>query len=262
MADAKKVIIGQRMDRFPGATWNALVEGELKRRGNTTPGGGPTATQFSPAIIQIIWDEDSELTPGAAVALREAMIDPADDASAPYNGIVFHAETPADGDVDSPRIAIATSPILAQYGVGSAVMPNCVWAKVDVVDEADTHAGAVSGQLSLESGTTGQYPIVWKKATGTGDQWAVVAMGAGGDGVALICKAEATSDAADGVYSASITKIYQGGGVEIDDVVSVNDDHDWGIVDTVTVKIILPAGGNPFADNFDTMQADCIPPEV
>ena len=175
MGNPKKITIGQRLPQFPGGTFNALIEGELRdrQRRNAPPPPAVNSARSS-VIVRLKWEGESQLKAGNVVKLGEALFDPTDDDSAPFTGLQFKCSEPADSDTDA-HVAITPAPIEAG-GVGFGAIPQAVWAKVDVGDEDHAFATVVEGTI-LESAGSGRFPIIWKPA-GTGEKWAVVALSA------------------------------------------------------------------------------------
>jgi hypothetical protein len=174
MTQPKKIPIGQKRSRFPGGTLNALVEDFYQRRGRTAR---PNLTRpneaISPSIVRLWWEGEDPIGVGSEVKLGEVLVKPENDPSAPFQGLQFRCSAPASDDEGGSVYAITTAPGPANSIVWG-LMPSATWAKVDVQDEADTHASHGDGLL-LTTGTSG-YPIVWKE-DGTGEKWAVILIG-------------------------------------------------------------------------------------
>ena len=192
MSELKTIRVGDRVTQYPALTHNALIAGELARRGSPLAiDDTRQPKQKSPVIARLVWSGEEPLEPGRVVKIVDALFDPGTDEWAPFHGLSFNVAAFEDGDSNEPY-AITMGPIAAALfddadppnpttkGVGYGVLPECYWAKVDIGDAADTHATLPTTGTLLTSGASG-LKIIWKES-GTGEKWAVVLIGAGGGG--------------------------------------------------------------------------------
>lgn len=128
----------------------------------------------SPVIVQLVWDGETALEPGATVELGAAVFDPTTSDSAPFSGLIFNC-TAFSGAAELSDYAITMGPISSGGGVGYGIMPEAYWAKVDVTDEAHTNAIIDAAGTLLASAESGGLRIVWKPS-GTGEKWCVVSL--------------------------------------------------------------------------------------
>jgi len=258
MSELKRIQVGETLQGFPANTWNQLCDAHDRQRVHREPRG---LSAGSPGVSPRIANMGGAIDVGFGILFAcEPINTPAERPSAPYEGLHLCGEHPTQPLIDDGASwVILQEPAPANRAVPFVAVGQS-WVQIDVQDEADTTAGPVAGETDHLKSGEGEAVIEWKEP-GIGLKWARVRLGGGGEEakVAVLCKGKATSDAVNGSYFAEITKIYQGSGFEIKDIVTCNDDHDWNIVTGVKVKIILAADDEPFTDNFDTLQADCIP---
>lgn len=200
-----KIDVGEVVRRFPANTWNALIEGELARRNEPGRPNLPSDSgERSSTVVSLAYEGDTDLEPGSVVILGDAVIDPSDDASEPFNDIrlkcdLADSETETTGD-----IAIVFGPLDAQTGsymsMGSGVVQGMTWAKVNVTDEDHTTAGPADGEPLLQSGVANRTPIIWKQA-GTGEVWALVLLGGGSSGTIAVQVTGEIDAATNGYHS-------------------------------------------------------------
>lgn len=189
----KKLHIGQPVARLPAGTINALVEGEYRDRQRHAP--PPTPPSESEALVLSLPAVNKTGGPleerRPIVRLTDPVETPADLADAAQvvlRGLAFECDKP---DAETlGRFAVLQSPV-AEDAMGEAVVAGLTWAKVDVQAESDTHAEAVEDDVEkLRSGSSGAR-IVWKQE-GTGEKWAVVLLGGGGESEIVCGRLEAT----------------------------------------------------------------------
>ena len=183
MADLNKLFTGQSIKKFPGRTFNTLVAGEIRDRGLASNAQQVVAsTDKSTVLVRLAWDGEEALGIGHVVKLGDVIIEPSDEEGAPFAGLQFKCSAFEEGD-SKDKYALTIGPIEAasdgKLSIGYGVMPNAWWAKVDVADEADTTCTPGAPGTLLESGS-GSIKILWKES-GTGEKWAVVFLGGGGN---------------------------------------------------------------------------------
>lgn len=196
MSELKTIRVGDRVTQYPALTHNALIAGELARRGSPLAiDDTRQPKQKSPVIARLVWSGDEPLEPGRVVKIVDALFDPGTDEWAPFHGLSFNVAAFESGDSGEPY-AITMGPIAAALfdhadppspvtkGVGYGVLPECYWAKVNVSDVAHTHAKLPTTGTLLASGMSG-LKIIWKESS-TGEKWAVVLIGAGGGSTATM----------------------------------------------------------------------------
>lgn len=179
MSGLKRLQPGEYSAGIPGKTWNALVDGEERRRASGPPNsrgpqGGDYGDPASPARVLIKNDSGSEVPSGGVLKLTGVAQEPADFPGCEYTGPIFTGETPEADDHDQ-HIAILTEPVSPGF-FGWGIIPNSWWANVNVSDEAHTFAKAKASVDELESDASTGFPIIWKESgTGAG-KWAVVSL--------------------------------------------------------------------------------------
>jgi hypothetical protein len=171
------------------ATWNALIDGARAARAGRAPGqvAPPATAAVYPSLTCLVqYDAASTETLDAhsVVTLGESLVDLSGTDGDPH-GVnrrpAFVLGTPTGaGDL----VAVTLEPIQGQ-AIGRAVVSGLAVALVDVSDVDHTRAVPIAGNTDkFESGDSGGYPIVYRE-TGTGEQWAVVLLGAPGGGAAV-----------------------------------------------------------------------------
>lgn len=179
MSNLKRLQPGEYSDGIPGKTWNALVDGEERRRASGPPNsrgpqGGDYGEGASPARVLIKNDSESEVPTGGVLKLTGVAQEPEDFPGCEFSGPIFTGETPEDDNPDQ-HIAILTEPVSPGF-FGWGIIPNSWWAKVNVSDADHTFAKAKASVDELESDASTGFPIIWKESgTGAG-KWAVVSL--------------------------------------------------------------------------------------
>ena len=174
MSELKPIRIGTRVTEYPALTHNALIEGEVKRRGTLLAiDDTRKPKQKLPVVARLIWSGEDAVAPGSALKLGDAVFDPGSDDSAPFRALAFFVDEFVGGDLTQPY-AITMGPIDAGDGtpaVGYGIIPEAWWAQVSISDALHTHATQAVGTV-LASSNDG-YRILWKES-GTGTKWAIV----------------------------------------------------------------------------------------
>lgn len=181
-----KYVEGQRIREIHARTHNTLVDAELERRVGTPKPQKTPRGSMSPLTVELAWEEEVELPPGSAVAIYAPLYEPADDASAPFDGVRFFARTATTEDIESGHFAITDGPIPAavgaKYAIGTGHIPAARWAQVDVANPAHTFAEPEENETILASGESGRFPILWMPAAASGVVWCVVLLASSGSG--------------------------------------------------------------------------------
>ena len=182
MSELKPIRIGDRVTKFPALTHNALIAGEQKRRNELEQIDDlRKPKQKLPCVVRIAWSGASDLPPGSAVKLGNVLFEPGTDVWAPYEGLAFYADEFSTGQTGEPY-AVTLDQIAAKagstYQIGSAVIPQAYWCKVDVSDAGHGYAKRPDTGTVMVSSVAGD-KVLWKEA-GTGEKWAVVEV-RGGD---------------------------------------------------------------------------------
>jgi hypothetical protein len=130
---------------------------------------------MSRATIRVKNTSGADLERFSAAAILGVLIDPGDNAEAFAATPGFTVAMPVAEDVGTGRIVITAEPIIAG-GIGRAYASGVCIAKIDVTDEAHTHADVADDETMLASSTSGPLSILWKEA-GTGVVFALVRFG-------------------------------------------------------------------------------------
>lgn len=175
MSEPKK-IISQTLKQFPGGTWNALVEGELRDRVPKKQLQQPAPFALpSTVLVQLIWLGSTSVPPGSVVVLTDPPREYGDDPSVPFSTLQFKCIAPTTATLDSP-FAITTTPLDVLTGkksMGWGYIPNACWAQVSINDAGDESLELANASTRLQSSSGGRVPIIWKPS-GTGVKWCIV----------------------------------------------------------------------------------------
>ena len=186
----------------------------------------------------VIWvrnNTGAALAQFSAVALGTPIIVPGDNESEFKQRVTFEAGTPAAGDRGEIAIVIERIPA---GKIGRAVKDGVVQCKVNVLNANDEYADLTPGQVYLTSTRGyGEARVLWK-ASGTGQQWAVVQLG---HRVGAVAWSKIVADGADPVlYQADGSTWTQDDGYPV--YAAVNPCSPDGInpVTSVTLYVRLP----------------------
>lgn len=181
-----KYVEGQKIREIHARTHNLLVDAEQERRVAAPQVQRQPRGAMSPLVVELAWEEETDLEPGSVVAIYAPLYEPADRASAPFEGVRFFARAATLEDIESGHFAITDGPIRAasgtNYSLGTGHIPAARWAQVDVADDAHTFAEPEENETILASGETGRFPILWMPAEASGVEWCVVLLAAVGTG--------------------------------------------------------------------------------
>lgn len=164
-----------------GETFNEISNGINWVNENQAKLNGPDAfnKSFQNGEIRIKYTDSDTLSIFSAVALIDLAIKPKDN-NFVYNIPTLQA-TKVTTDNEKKPFAICVEPAQKDK-LTKAVLTGVVPAKVSIKDSTHEFAKpTVGGNGTLESCATGTARIVWK-ASGTGEQWCVLQLGAGGAG--------------------------------------------------------------------------------
>jgi hypothetical protein len=174
MAGLRHVQSGQPM-RIPAADWNRVIDATRAHyEALGTPRPVPSMVT-SKATIRVKNTSGDDLERFSAAAISGVLIDPADNAEAFAATPGFTVATPVVEDVGTGRIVITAEPVVAG-SIGRAYASGVCIAKIDVTDEAHTHADVADGTTTITSTFAGPLTILWKE-TGTGVVFALVRFG-------------------------------------------------------------------------------------
>lgn len=183
--DYAKVNSGDSLT-IPASTWNGLMdllaEGRGGGRGSRTP-VAPNA-QLNTGTVLVCNQSGAPIERFDAIAIDAPVVTPAGNADEFQRRIVLRAITPTKDHVGRWGISQASIPA---GGWGIAVVSGISIAWVHLANIAHTHVEAADGPV-LSSAEAGTAQILWVDggvgtATSTGEQWAIVRIGAaGGDG--------------------------------------------------------------------------------
>lgn len=175
MGEMRKFRVGDTLEGIPVDTLNAHTDAVLAQR--TRIGTLPDERkpkQKSPVVVQVVWSTGSDLPAGSCVKLGDAVFDPDTTTGAEFSGITFYVEEFGATDIGSPY-AVTLGPLTDGSGTptaGMAFIPNCTWAKVNVIDSYHKYAQPTPSDHLFQSGWAG-LRILWKQS-GTGEKWAIV----------------------------------------------------------------------------------------
>lgn len=180
MGEMRKFRPGDILDGVPVQTINAHTDFVLQQRAKLSPSTDERKPkQKSPVVARLVWSGASEIPAGSVVLLDLSAFDPASVSGAEFDAITFYVTDFGKVDLTSPY-AVTLGPIPAGDGtsqVGMGVLPNACWARVNVIDNYHPYAQPTADGHTFKSGWAG-LRILWK-ATGTGEQWALVQLARG-----------------------------------------------------------------------------------
>lgn len=165
---------GSRLQEFPAGTTNWLIENVkllLAERGGRSSNG---LSAFHQVLMKNEHTEPIN-SPFGVLALDGPINNPADFEFEPYNGIKLRGIAP---EAEEDRFAVLQCSI-DQGEVTPAIISGPTWARVNVIDEADTVCGPIADDTSKLKSGIGNTPIIWKE-DGTGEKWAMVLLGGTG----------------------------------------------------------------------------------
>ncbi len=203
------------LDRSPGMSGdssserfnaiNQVARTVLGSRGKT--GLNVTGSQTNYAIINIKNETGEQVPSGGVLGLGDFNISPGSNLSSFKEGPSIIGELPTEAD-HTGRFAIAIEPIGVEK-IGKAAVAGAVICKIDMQSEDDQFADVFDEDVTkLKSGSSGLARII-SVESGTGEKWALIAFGGGGD-----------CDCPDHIYVVAFTNAATSGGFEL--VVHVN----------------------------------------
>lgn len=204
----KRFASGQRVKRFPGSLLNDMQD-RIDRLERLLTGHDlrrpPTADRpWLPVFIKnntgidliersIVGVDVSALTPPDIVPAEGS--DPEENTAdaGVLKGIPVEVVKP-NADTHKNKVVVTLGPI-KQDACGWGVMIGLMWARVDVTDNAHKFAAIETDDTQYLKSAASGMPIVDRKLSGTGKQWAIVLLGGGGgrDGASgtFICHLDA-----------------------------------------------------------------------
>jgi len=226
---------GQPLGMAAGV-YNAMVDAARAHRQAGMMVGGPAARTM--ADHDAIWvrnNTGSALAQFSAVAIGTPIIVPGDNESEFKQRVTFEAGTPAAGDRGEIAVVIERIPA---GKIGRAVKDGVVQCKVNVLNANDQYADLTPGQVYLTSTRGyGEVRMLWK-ASGTGQQWAVVQLG---HRVGAVAWGKIVADGADPVlYQADGTAWTQSDGYPVYAAVNPCSADGLNPVTSVTLYVRLP----------------------
>lgn len=172
---------GQPLPGIPARAWNLFLEsGADFARKRKTYKSGEAGTPDDANVIYLRNDSGEAVPRFGVLALFEPAILPSENLAAFQDQTPMTGDTPAAPD-DLGRFAVLLEPIRAD-GFGLALVSGVVTVLVDAGDGSNFADVADGVTDSLIANGGGAARILWR-AAGTGKQWAVVLLGAGGDGI-------------------------------------------------------------------------------
>ena len=168
-------------DKFncPAGTWNKFIDAALyvqQQQDNMQPAG--TVRDTKPGVVLVNNQTGSALEQFAIVSLGTSFYLPTNGEQKFRNNTpVFTASALSDANKSKP-FAITQAP-LKDGRCGLATVSGIIPAKVTVSDAS--HEYAALAATGLVSASSGLVRILWK-ASGTGEQWAIVQLGAASAG--------------------------------------------------------------------------------
>lgn len=146
---------------------NAIIDAANYRAQSDRRNGDKVANVRQNVRVQLKNSTGSDLTALQPAAIKGALFT---NSRIARKTITLELESPTDS---SANIAICETPIKnGQFGWG--YISGIAHVKVDVTDEAHTHADLKTGDTTqLKSATSGDARIIWKES-GTGTKWTVI----------------------------------------------------------------------------------------
>ncbi len=187
----RKVKPGQDLE-IPAMTWNGLMDTARQVRQQNAGTRVPQGLHAYNATVVTVKNVSGEpIRQYRAVRLGDPIIFPSDNEEEFKQRVTFKADVP-EGNEEG-RWAVLLEPLAAGVGegdedngaIGRAVVIGVVVCRIDLIATGDTHVDVVAGETIPESSTSGPAQILWVAggpgtATATGEQWALIKLGAGG----------------------------------------------------------------------------------
>jgi hypothetical protein len=156
-----------------------MIDAALAEQQRAT--GTAASTNVQPRLVstgKARNNDASALDRFAAVALRDPIITVADNLVEFQRQPTFEAYVAEAADVAlAPnRVGVLLVPLAADK-IGAVCLDGVVPCRVDMIDAAHQWADLTSGQTYLTSSTKGAAEVLWAEG-GTGQQWALVRLGA------------------------------------------------------------------------------------
>ena len=170
----KKVKSGDTL-RIPASTFNTFVDAArdyLERQQGTEQ--KPTQAFRQTGIVPVKNASGTDAARFAVLGIDSPIFTAAEAADSFANQVALVGVTPTADHAGA--FAVLLEPV-ADGEIGQAVVSGVTPAKVNVTNEAHTHAEVAAGQAGyLASGESGSALILWAEV-GTGEKWAVVKIG-------------------------------------------------------------------------------------
>jgi len=203
----KKFRIGERLDKFPGGTWNKLVDRYLqeeKTRNQQLPPG--TVYTKTGAILTRVYNSTATLFyQGEVMGLNDFVEDPNQDTDFDANNSPTYLAVDPNIPAHFHRHAIAIEPIDSET-VGWACIGGSIHAKVNVTDSAHPCAAIKPGSRILQSSPTGDF--FTQNTSDLGEQ--LIAIAVNSYEMEAICRI--TSNIPDGSgYYPCVVEVWSGG---------------------------------------------------
>ena len=159
--------------------------GRLADSGRFDRGLGPLTTSRSSALVRVRNGTGADLDRFAVVGLSAPVFEPSDSEDAYLREVAFAAVTP-DGTDHLGKFAVLFEPAPADRVV-RAWVAGVTQARLNVLDDGHDYADVSDGTCDyLDSTAYGSAQVIWREGTGggygygygTGEQWAIVRLGA------------------------------------------------------------------------------------
>lgn len=225
----RKVTVGDPLPRS-ATLHNGMVDAVLAEKARQLGGGARVLTSLqNAAIIHVKNESGTDLAQFSVLGMDEPIFLPSGGEDAFKREVTFRGVTPVLTD-HFGRFVVTLEPCLTG-GVARAYAAGVTVVRVDVTDERHDRCDVQDADTGvLLSGYHGTAQILWKEADAdgyggsytTGEQWAVVRIGAGPPG-SIVAKATTSITARSGAtYGTGSAKIQGDNGTAyVDDGVTV-----------------------------------------
>jgi len=180
MGDAlRKVKPGDPL-AIPAEAFNAFIDAarDVQARRLAQRQGAQPAQDPGTTVVLVRNDSGADRDRFDVLGISGPLIAPSDDLDAFKSRVTLTGVTPAD-PTHVGRFAVLTEPV-ADGEIGRAVISGVVPVKVSVADADAADWADICADVTayLTAGPTGSARVLWR-AGGTGQQWALVFLGAG-----------------------------------------------------------------------------------
>ncbi len=188
MAVPDKVDVGGEFTEFPGGSFNALVDGYWRQRGQRNEVQPTTKPDLPRVVVRVKNASGADRFKGHVLGIDGALFSCDDNP-----GQVWHGGPALKGIVPTAThddAFVVTLETIATGAIGRAFILGCDWARVKVNMAADEFATVEADEADyLRSGSSGARILYKEKqhlegSEALGVQWALVLLGGGGGGEA------------------------------------------------------------------------------